>query len=596
MSRTKAEELDLDAPLFADEDSPLLLEEEETVDGPSSAREPYRILVVDDDPEVIAVTRMALGDLRVDGTPVEIVAAQSAAEAREVVQRGLSFGLAILDVVMERPEAGLELARFLRNLPACACSRVVLRTGQPGVAPEEEVLRAYDINDYWPKTELTAHRMRTLVTGQLRSYRDILVIEHQRRDLLRVIEATELLFRPEGSRDLVDAILRQLANLLPSPATALAFLQGDNDQPASFRLLAATGPWRDWVGREVGDLLQGAQLSTFRNAVDSGRLSRHGVFSCFVFHGEPRIALMLDCAADISVWGEHAIELFCRNASSIFQNDSLLQEREVLLRAVERFVPSTLVKLLGVSDVRGLQRGDHVSLDLAVMFADLHGFTTTVEKLTPEAAFDLLEATLDALTPAVESQGGVIDKYLGDGFMALFPAESEPAAAVVAVHAALDELNARRIATGKEPLRLGIGMHHGPVVLGALGHASRLELTAISDTVNVAARVERLTRTFGCSVLATDAAIRRLSEQERRYIRHVGMISLKGRQGRTPVYHLYAAHPQAEALLAHRDSFEALIAASARNDADLAARVDAYLEGMPDDPAATFLLGLGGRR
>ncbi|HNH47203.1 MAG TPA: adenylate/guanylate cyclase domain-containing protein, partial [Myxococcota bacterium] len=143
-------------------------------------------------------------------------------------------------------------------------------------------------------------------------------------------------------------------------------------------------------------------------------------------------------------------------------------------------------------------------------------------------------------------------------------------------------------------LRLGIGMHNGPVVLGALGHASRLELTAISDTVNVAARVERLTRTFGCSVLATDAAIRRLSEQERRYIRHVGMISLKGRQGRTPVYHLYSAHPQAEALLTHRDSFEALIAASARNDADLAARVDAYLEGMPDDPAATFLLGLGG--
>ncbi|HND32948.1 MAG TPA: histidine kinase, partial [Myxococcota bacterium] len=148
MSRTKAEELDLDAPLFADEDSPLLLEEEEGVEEEAAPREPYRILVVDDDPEVIAVTRIALGDLKVDGTPVEIVSATSSAEARAAVQRGLSFGLAILDVVMERPEAGLELARFLRNLPACACSRVVLRTGQPGIAPEEEVLRAYDINDY----------------------------------------------------------------------------------------------------------------------------------------------------------------------------------------------------------------------------------------------------------------------------------------------------------------------------------------------------------------------------------------------------------------------------------------------------------------
>jgi class 3 adenylate cyclase len=586
---------ELDEPLFAEDDLPLFTEEdagEPTIQ--TRPLEPFSILVVDDDPEVLAITRMAIGDLRVDGRPLRIVSALSGQEARERLKDS-RFGLAILDVVMERPEAGLELAKFMRTLPEHSCTRVVLRTGQPGIAPEEDVLRAYDINDYWPKTELTAHRMRTLITGQLRSYRDMLVIERQRRDLLRVLDATQSLFRPEGSRDLIDAILQQLANLLPSPAAALAFLQGDDPRsidPATFRLLAATGPWRQHIGEPLLKVLKPSQEQAFYQAAQNGRLVRVGAFGCFVFLGHPRIALMLDCQDDLSDWGEHAIELFCRNASTIFLNDRLNAEQEALLRSVERFVPAALVRLLGVSDVRGLKKGDHVSLDLGVLFADLHGFTTTAEKMSPEAAFDLLENTMDVLTPAIERHGGVIDKFLGDGLMALFPPGSDPANAVLEMHLALQQLNQERQSAGLEALRFGLGLHQGQAVVGALGHASRLELTAISDTVNVAARVERLTRTFGCSVLATDALVRGLSDLHRRYCRYVGMIPLRGRQKRTRVYHFFADHPDRDHLVTMRHEFEAIIVAAERGEGGVPDRVDGYLERVPRDPAASFLRGL----
>lgn len=588
-------ELDLlDEPMFGEDDLPM--EEPDELTEPTvsaTTQQPIRVLAVDDDPEVITVTRLALADLQVDGRPVSVIAAGSAAEARDRLREGV-YALAILDVVMERPEAGLELARFIRTLPEHASTRIALRTGQPGVAPEMEVLRVYDINDYWPKTELTAHRMRTLVTGQIRSWRDLQLIERQRRDLLRVIEATESLFRPEGSRDLIAGILAQLSNLLPSPATGLAFLQSTDRgsvDPRTFRLLAANGPWRSSVGQPLDQLLSPEQDAVFRQAAANGRLARGGSFGCFIYLGYPRIALLLQGERDLSEWGEHAVELFCRNASSIFLNDQLMQEQESLLRAVERFVPAPLMRLLGVADVRGLHAGHKVSLNLSVLFADLHGFTGTAEHMRPEDVFDLVETTLAALTPAIEYHGGVIDKYLGDGLMALFPTTADPAGAVMEMHAVLRGLNRVRQGRGQPPLQFGIGLHHGPVVLGALGHAGRLELTAISDTVNVAARVERLTRALGCNVLVTNDMVQHFSDRDRGQCRHAGMIPIRGRRP-TRVYHFFGHLPDREKFLLARPGFEALIAA-ARGEPEFADRINGYLEEFPEDPAAAHLRSLG---
>lgn len=131
---------------------------------------PWPVLVVDDDAEVVAVTRLALRDCIVDGRPLELLATESASEARRILQTRPDIGLILLDVVMESEHAGLELVQYIREELGNRLVRIVLRTGQPGEAPARDLLRRYQIDDYRTKTELNFERLQVLVTAALRTY------------------------------------------------------------------------------------------------------------------------------------------------------------------------------------------------------------------------------------------------------------------------------------------------------------------------------------------------------------------------------------------------------------------------------------------
>jgi len=150
---------------------------------PAVQGEPWRILVVDDDPEVHAVTRLALGEFSFEGRPVEILSAHSAEQARVLWQRQSCIALALIDVVMETDQAGLELVRFIRDEQCDERVRIVLRTGQPGQAPALEVIQQYEIDDYRTKTELTFQRLHVVVTTALRTYRLLQEMERRRAAL-----------------------------------------------------------------------------------------------------------------------------------------------------------------------------------------------------------------------------------------------------------------------------------------------------------------------------------------------------------------------------------------------------------------------------
>ena len=141
------------------------------------------VLVVDDAPEVHAVTRLALTGFMFEGRGLHIVSAYNAAQGREIFQSRSDIALAIVDVIMENDHAGLELVRFVRMELKNRWTRLVLRTGQSGNAPEEAVIRDYEIDDYKEKTELTQQKMRTMLYSNLRAYRDICLIESQKRGL-----------------------------------------------------------------------------------------------------------------------------------------------------------------------------------------------------------------------------------------------------------------------------------------------------------------------------------------------------------------------------------------------------------------------------
>lgn len=174
----------------------------------------WKILIVDDEVEVHTVTRLALRDFSLNGKTLEFVSAYSGEEAKAYFREHDDVAVVLLDVVMESDDAGLLVADYIRNELDNHFTRIILRTGQPGQAPEKDVIINYDINDYKSKTELTAQKLFTVIIASLRSYRDIIVIEENRAGLEKIIDASVNLFSSNSLEKFMQGIIQQLSSIL----------------------------------------------------------------------------------------------------------------------------------------------------------------------------------------------------------------------------------------------------------------------------------------------------------------------------------------------------------------------------------------------
>ena len=175
---------------------------------------PWQVLVVDDDESIHQITSLVLNNFEFEQRPLQLLHAKSAREAQQLIEQHPDIALAIIDVVMETQHAGLELVKTIRQHIKNQRMRLILRTGQPGEAPEEHVIRDYDINDYKNKTEVTAIKLKTMLYAGLRSYRDICFIEQHRAGLEKIIGCTTSFLRCSTLREFASLILGQVAFLL----------------------------------------------------------------------------------------------------------------------------------------------------------------------------------------------------------------------------------------------------------------------------------------------------------------------------------------------------------------------------------------------
>lgn len=143
----------------------------------------WKVLIVDDEKEVHAVTRLALMDVSFEQRSLQFLSAYSRQQAEQLIDQHPDIALVLLDVVMDTDDAGLQVVDYIRKVAKNQFARIILRTGQPGQAPERSVVLHYDINDYKAKTELTSQKLFTAVMSALRSYRDIMSVEQQRLQL-----------------------------------------------------------------------------------------------------------------------------------------------------------------------------------------------------------------------------------------------------------------------------------------------------------------------------------------------------------------------------------------------------------------------------
>lgn len=234
---------DRDDLVFADEAGPAL---------PASAGAAWRILVVDDDADVHSTTTFALKNVEMQGRPLEFLHAYSAREARAILERQSDIAVVLLDVVMERPDAGLQLVRQIREELGMIEVRIILRTGQPGYAPEIEAIRGYDINDYRTKSELTRTKLYTAVAAAVRSYQQLRALDASRAGLERIVSAGASLMSLHGVLDVAQSVLRQAAGLLgQAPDGVLCVRESGQGRPDILHVVAAAGDHARLEGREL---------------------------------------------------------------------------------------------------------------------------------------------------------------------------------------------------------------------------------------------------------------------------------------------------------------------------------------------------------
>ncbi len=169
--------------------------------SPSTAitnRQAWKIIIADDEEEVHNMTRMVLGDYSFEERGLKFLSAYSGGQTLQLIQEHPDTAVILLDVVMETDDSGLEVVRHIRQNIKNKFVRIILRTGQPGKAPENHVIKKYDINDYKEKTELTAQKLYTTITASLRAYQDLRTIEQNRRGLEQIIEASANLFEAQS--------------------------------------------------------------------------------------------------------------------------------------------------------------------------------------------------------------------------------------------------------------------------------------------------------------------------------------------------------------------------------------------------------------
>lgn len=311
---------------MADDDDLLFTDDDRSpaqADGPADRNlRPWNVLIVDDEEQVHAVTRMVLDDFEFKQLPLQFLSAYSAAEAREILAQNEDIAVCLLDVVMESENAGLELARWVRENLRNPWLRIILRTGQPGQAPERRVIVEYDINDYKEKSELTAQKLFSTMITALRSYKDIMALESSRRGLEKIIDASASLFQIRSLEKFLSGILMQIGSLLEMSVDSVLVSAGTNSNghvvnDDEYRVVAATGRFAGALNGRGSEVLEDAVWREMAFAIESRQSIYQTDYSIVFFHSRTdRLTVMyMETKAQLLDTDRNLIELFCRNAS-----------------------------------------------------------------------------------------------------------------------------------------------------------------------------------------------------------------------------------------------------------------------------------------
>ncbi len=274
------------------------------------------------------------------------------------------------------------------------------------------------------------------------------------------------------------------------------------------------------------------------------------------------------------------------------ENADLYQNLQKQADAFARFVPQQFLTFLGKASVQDIKLGDAVQREMNVLFSDIRSFTTLSESMTPQENFRFLNAYLHRVGPVIRQHQGFIDKYIGDAVMALFPHGSEDALrAAIQMHRQVATYNQYRVTKGRPPIGIGVGLHFGPIMLGTIGEEQRMDGTVISDTVNIAARLEGLTKTYRAPILVSEAILTGVASQNDYLHRYLGEVQLRGKATKVGIYEVFETLDEQQRDLRQETRAALEQAIHLHQASELADALDIFeqiLARNPDDGAAHY--------
>ncbi|MCC5638886.1 HAMP domain-containing protein [Nostoc sp. CHAB 5844] len=211
------------------------------------------------------------------------------------------------------------------------------------------------------------------------------------------------------------------------------------------------------------------------------------------------------------------------------------------LESFKLFVPNKFILAIAPAGIENIAVGIAVTRHITILFCDIRGYTSMSEMMTPLEIFTFLNDYLACIGQVIDQAGGFIDKYIGDAVMALFDDESTDGAlkAAILMHQSLEQFNQERIQQNLPRVSIGIGLHRGEVVMGTVGFTCRIDSTVIGDAVNIASRIEGLTKQYACGTLVTESVIKSLSQPELFSLKLVDQaVKLKGKDEAIAIYEL----------------------------------------------------------
>jgi class 3 adenylate cyclase len=254
-------------------------------------------------------------------------------------------------------------------------------------------------------------------------------------------------------------------------------------------------------------------------------------------------------------WQNEDLNLTVKEALKSYLNDKKLEEQNIALleinqelaelnRSLSRFVPDQFLQLLDKKSITDIKLGDAVQKEMSVLFSDIRSFTSLSETMTPEDNFKFINGYLSRMEPAIIENRGFIDKYVGDGLMALFSNDADDAVkAGVTMLKILTEYNKTRTRPERPPIKIGIGINTGNLMLGTVGGQYRIDGTVISDAVNLASRLEALTKAYGVSLLISHYTLSQMQEPMNYALRLIDRVRVKGKSKKIAVFEVFEADP-----------------------------------------------------